>query len=217
MVYEEQQSRYGASSSYSRHAQSYGNGGAVAKKRKRKRRAAIAVVIAAVIAAIVLAGIPIAERMYYKLDYREYITEASQEYTVNPYYIAAMIKCESNYDPNAVSQAGAVGLMQMMPETAKEISNRGIVDSKWSPDNLTDPQTNIMFGTAYIRYLVERYHEMNPALAAYNAGMGNVDKWLQNDSDIRGSIEFTETEKYLRSVNRAKEMYEKLYPDVFGS
>lgn len=156
------------------------------------------------------------QRLYYNLDYVEYIQQAGEQYEVNPYWIAAMIKCESDFNPVAVSKAGAVGLMQMMPSTAEDIASRGLVDTElYSPENLTDPQTNIHYGTAYLRYLVERYHEMNPAIAAYNAGMANVDKWLSEDDDVRASVDFAETEEYIHRVNRAKEMYERLYPDAF--
>ncbi len=184
---------------------------------KRKRRGLKALVALAVAAALIwFVGLPIAERVYYRLDYVEFIQEAAEEHQVNPYWIIAMVKCESDFDPEAVSSAGAVGLMQIMEETAEEIAQRGLVDSeRYSPENLTDPETNINYGTAYMRYLVERYHEMNPAIAAYNAGLGNVDEWLENGDDIRGTIEFEETSDYLEAVNRAKEAYERLYPDAF--
>ncbi|MCR5845952.1 MAG: lytic transglycosylase domain-containing protein [bacterium] len=160
--------------------------------------------------------LPSVQRLYFKLDYVEQIQEAADRYHVNPYWIAAMIKCESNFEPEAVSSAGAVGLMQIMPTTAEDIERTGLVDATaYSFENLTDPETNINFGTAYLRSLVERYHEMDPAIAAYNAGYGNVDKWLENDSDVRNSVEFRETKKYLRDVHRAKDYYETLYPDAF--
>ncbi len=185
---------------------------------KRGRRSLIAklVVAAAIIAAAAFFALPHIERVYYHLEYRDYIQQAADRYQVNPYFIAAMAKCESDFDAQAVSSAGAVGVMQMMPQTASEVAELGLVDSSaYSPDNLTDPETNINYGTAYLRYLVERYHEMNPAIAAYNAGMGNVDKWLDENDDIRASVGFSETEKYIASVNRAKAMYEKLYPNAF--
>ena len=184
------------------------------KRRKRKWPKVLAVIVIVLVALTIAA--PSIARTYFKLDYVEHIQQAAEEYQVSPYVIAAMIKCESDYNPNVVSSAGAVGLMQMMPETAQEVAARGLVDSSvYSPNNLYDPETNINYGTAYIRYLVERYHEMNPAIAAYNAGMGNVDKWLQDTDDVRTSIEFEETENYLKRVNRAIFMYQKLYPDTF--
>ncbi|MGI6217276.1 MAG: lytic transglycosylase domain-containing protein [Coriobacteriales bacterium] len=188
----------------------------VSTKPKKRHRFLKVLVVLVVIVAIGFAMFPTIERMYYKLDYEEYIQEAADTYKVNPYWIAAMIKCESDFDPEAVSSAGAIGLMQMMPSTADWVSQKGLVDSSiYDPDNLTDPETNINYGTAYLRYLVERYHEMNPAIAAYNAGISNVDEWLQEDEDVRKSVTFSETEKYIKAVNRAKEKYEELYPDAF--
>ena len=187
-------------------------------RRSRHRLRGLAKVLAVIVilGCIGMSALPSLARFYYPLDYSDYIQEAAERYQVNPYYIAAMIRCESNYDPDAVSDAGAVGLMQVMPETAQNMAELGLIDSEeYSPDDLSDPETNINYGTAYLRYLVERYHEMNPAIAAYNAGMGNVDKWLEEDEDVRASVDFSETESYIQRVNRAKEMYEELYPDEF--
>lgn len=187
------------------------------KTHRWAKRIAKIFVALAIVAGIAYVSLPYIERIYYHLEYTDYIQESAERYQVNPYFIAAMAKCESDFDANATSSAGAVGVMQMMPETAQEVANLGLVDStKYSPQNLNDPEVNINYGAAYLRYLVERYHEMNPAIAAYNAGMGNVDKWLSEDTDIRASVGFEETEKYIQLVNRAKSMYEKLYPDTFN-
>ena len=187
-----------------------------AKTHRWAKRIAKIFVASVIVAGIAYVSLPYIERIYYHLEYTDYIQESADRYQVNPYFIAAMAKCESDFDANATSSAGAVGVMQMMPETAQEVANLGLVDSiKYSPQNLKDPEVNINYGAAYLRYLVERYHEMNPAIAAYNAGMGNVDKWLSEDTDIRASVGFEETEKYIQLVNRAKSMYEKLYPDTF--
>lgn len=153
----------------------------------------------------------------YPLDYTEAISQASQEYSVNPYWICATIKAESSWEPDAVSSVGAVGLMQVLPDTADELADLGLVDSsKYPSENLTDPTVNIEYGTAYLRYLVEHYHEMEPAIAAYNAGMGNVDKWMENGGDIRDNIKFPATKAYLLTIVRNKEQYEELYPNAFG-
>ncbi len=156
------------------------------------------------------------QKQYYPLEYKEQIQEAALRHSVSPYLISAVIKAESNWDPYANSNVGALGLMQIMPETAKDIANKGLVDtSRYKPDNLYDPYTNIEYGTAYLRYLVNRYHEIEPVIAAYNAGLGNVDKWQKEGRDIRDTIQFPETEKYLHKVVRSKEAYEHLYPGEF--
>jgi soluble lytic murein transglycosylase len=74
---------------------------------------------------------------------------------------------------------------------------------------------NIEYGTAYLRQLVERYHEVETALAAYNAGMGNADEWAETGGDIRDAIEFSETKHYVLRVVRARDVYEELYPEAF--
>lgn len=153
----------------------------------------------------------------YPLKYTDYIAASSKQYTVNPYWICATIKAESSWNPDATSSAGAVGLMQLLPATATELANWGLVDDTlYPPDKLSDPQVNIEYGTAYLRYLVEHYHEMEPAIAAYNAGIGNVDEWMKNGGDIRDNIRFSETKAYLLTIVRNKEEYEELYPDAFS-
>ena len=152
----------------------------------------------------------------YPLEYTREIAESSARHEVNPYWICALIESESTWDHEAVSGAGAIGLMQILPETAKDLADWGIVDAtKYPPENLKDPAVNIEYGTAYIRYLVERYHEMEPAVAAYNAGLANVDEWLKNGKDIRDTIAFPETATYLLRVVKAREAYEELYPSAF--
>ena len=87
-----------------------------------------------------------------------------------------------------------MGLMQVMPETARDLAGPKRVDRRqFPPDKLLDPATNIEYGTAYMRYLVDRYHEIEMALAAYNAGLSRVDEWAKKGNDIRATIEFPET------------------------
>jgi soluble lytic murein transglycosylase len=107
--------------------------------------------------------------------------------------------------------------MQVMPQTARDLSASKRVDRKrFSPDKLRDPATNIEYGTAYLRYLVDRYHEIEMALAAYNAGLTRVDQWAKKSRDIRQSIEFPETKQYVLKVMRGKDRYEALHPGAFA-
>jgi soluble lytic murein transglycosylase len=114
--------------------------------------------------------------------------------------------------------------MQILPSTAADMTGKVNPDLRIEADPdrdgvdsdaLRDPAANIEYGTAYLRLLVERYHEIEPALAAYNAGMSNVDAWLERGDDIRETIEFPETRHYVLRVIRARDVYERLYPDAF--
>ncbi len=157
-----------------------------------------------------------ARESFYPLEYQREIADAAARHQISPYLIAAVIKAESNWNPQAQSHVGAIGLMQVMPDTAQDMARWGKVDAaKFSPENLNDPATNIEYGTAYLRYLVDRYHEIEPVIAAYNAGPGRVDTWIKSGDDIRKAITFPETSAYLLKVVRNKEAYERIYAGVF--
>jgi soluble lytic murein transglycosylase len=153
---------------------------------------------------------------FYPISYQSQIAQASADHQVSPYLIAAVIECESGWDSDAISSQGAVGLMQVLPSTAQEMADANLVDTSLYPvANLSDPAVNIQYGTAYLRFLIEHYGELEPAIAAYNAGMGNVDTWIAGGQDIRDVVAFPETSHYLLRVVRAKEAYEQIYPDIF--
>ena len=99
------------------------------------------------------------------------------------------------------------------------VAAEGIVDgSVYSADNLFDAQTNIEFGCAYLSYLLQYFNgATDRAIAAYNAGMGNVDDWAEQDTVLHNAITFPETQAYLFRVTTAQERYEDLYPDSFLS
>ena len=156
-------------------------------------------------------------QILYPLKYEERIKEASRTYGVDPYLVAAVIKTESNWDPEASSHKGAQGLMQLMPETANDIIAQGLIDgSVYSADNLTDSDTNIEFGCAYLAYLIRYFNgATDKAIAAYNAGMGNVEDWTKEGDALHNAITFPETQAYLARVNMAQQRYRVLYPEAF--
>ncbi|WP_338593115.1 phage tail tape measure protein [Paenibacillus sp. Y5S-9] len=125
----------------------------------------------------------------YSGKYANYINKYAEQYNVDPKLIAAIIQTESNFKPTTKSPAGAAGLMQLMPPTAKE---QGVKDS-------FDPEQNIKGGTKYFKFLLDRYKgNVEHALAAYNAGLGNVDEWIKNGN--MDKIPFKETYDYVPKV-----------------
>ena len=150
----------------------------------------------------------------YKLEYTEYVKKYANEYNVDEYLIYAIIKAESNFEPNAESHRGAKGLMQLMYSTAEDISKR--IGIELNEDNILEPDININLGTKYISMLIQKYNNINLALAAYNAGSGNVDGWIEkgtlksDGSDIE-NVPFSETNNYVRKILRDYEIYKQIY------
>lgn len=153
----------------------------------------------------------------YPLRYEDEIAASAATHGVDPYLVAAVIRSESSWDPEASSHQGARGLMQLMPETAQDMVAKGLVDGKrYSHENLEDPTVNIEYGCAYLSYLLTYFNgATDRAIAAYNAGMGNVDGWAKQDKLLHNAITFPETQAYLVRVNMAKARYQELYPQAF--
>ncbi len=158
-------------------------------------------------------------RVLYPLDYRSQIRKYSNLNHLDPYTVAAVISVESGFDPRSHSSAGARGLMQLLPDTGRWVAENLREDS-YDPDRLYDPDTNIRYGTWYLRHLTKRYDSTVFALAAYNGGGANMDKWLRGkearpERDVVSKIPFKETREFVGRVDKAKAMYEKLYPSAF--
>lgn len=153
----------------------------------------------------------------YPLEHESEITASASAHGVDPYLVAAIIRSESSWDERASSHRGAIGLMQLMPETASDMVEKGLVDpNRFSVDRLTDPATNIEFGCAYLSYLMMYFNgATDKAVAAYNAGMGNVDIWTQGGDILHNVITFPETQAYLVRVTMAQTRYRELYPQAF--
>ena len=131
--------------------------------------------------------------------------------------IYAVIKTESGFDSSSVSSKGAVGLMQMTPSTFDWLTNEKL-DEGLDKGMLFDPETNIRYGVYYLSTLYRKYKNWNTAVAAYNAGPGNVDEWLgieeySSNGITLKKIPFKETRNHIKKVNRALDYYNKLYND----
>lgn len=179
------------------------------KKTARKRLwliIAACVVVAVVIGAILSRDLIL--RRIFPLKYGAEVASGAKSYELDRWLVYAVIKVESDFVPDAVSNAGAVGLMQLMPDTAEWIAWRR--QEEYFPGNLTMPEYNIDMGCYLLSYLLDYYDgDIDLAVAAYNAGSGKVDEWIAS-GEIE-DIPYPETKAYVEKVKYAYEKYKKLY------
>lgn len=149
--------------------------------------------------------------------YEEYVNKYSEELKIDPMLTFAIIKTESNFEKNIESKSGAIGLMQLMEKTAKEQAKK--LNTDYSKDILYNPEENLKLGLNYFNTLLD-YYNNNYILAftAYNAGIGNVQKWIdegiikEDGSDFE-NIPFKETNMYVRKIIRNYKIYKDLYTE----
>jgi soluble lytic murein transglycosylase len=190
----------------------------------RRRRALFAVVaIAAAVAGVVLA-MPLFQKAVTEfnlpLQHEDIIRQQAADKHLDPALIAAVIYAETKFDARP-SSAGAQGLMQILPQTAEFLARRSGATTFTTAD-LATPEVNIAYGSYYLRYLLDQYNgHIVPALAAYNGGESNVNRWL---ADARahghrltiGDIPFPETQAYVRKVLKAQHDYRHTYASQLG-
>ncbi len=170
------------------------------------------VLIAAVVVGFAYDGIMTAvERVSYPQKYSDEITAAGQKYGVPTEYIYAVIKVESNFDPNAESRADAYGLMQITAAAYEDMTGETA-----TVERMLDIEQNINVGVKYLAYLYNMFGDMDTAVAAYNGGLKNVSEWLDDsryssDGKTLTDIPFPETRNYVRRVNEALNTYIRLY------
>ena len=178
------------------------------RKNAKKLLILLTAILLLIIVAICIKKLMI--KIFYKKEYSEYVSKYSQEYNVDENLIYALIKAESNFEADAVSSRNAQGLMQLMPTTAEDVAKKNGINL--TEENILEPDININIGTKYISILLNKYDCVEVALAAYNAGSGNVDKWIANGtikadgSDIE-NIPFKETNNYIRKIMRDYKIY----------
>jgi peptidoglycan lytic transglycosylase len=170
------------------------------------RKLALLVVLAAILAGAFLVvdetNPPWYERIRYPLRYSEYVRVHAVRHNLDPALLAAVIYQESKFRSDAKSSSGAIGLMQLTPETARGIAIRTHGDAFHTQD-LYNPEINIRYGSWYLDNLFKKYGDEREVLAAYNAGQGNVDKWRANGEPIQ----FAETKAYVDRVEDLKRIY----------
>lgn len=150
----------------------------------------------------------------YPLKYEDYVEVYAKQNNLSSSFVYAVIECESGFDKDAVSHTGATGLMQIMPDTFEWINMKLGENADYSMS--ADPETSIKYGCFFYGYLSKKYGRVQEILAAYHAGMGNVDKWLKDkkyssDGKTLHTIPFPTTNKYVKKVMITENIYEKLY------
>jgi soluble lytic murein transglycosylase len=144
-------------------------------------------------------------RLRYPLHYEHIVRGHAANYDLDPALVAAVIYQESKFDPNARSDSGALGLMQLLPETAKGIAAR-TGGSQFRVGDLRNPEINVRYGSWYLRHLLDKYGSEEKALAAYNGGQGNVDR----------GVVYRETEHYVERVLELRGIYRDAYASELG-
>ena len=142
---------------------------------------------------------------------KRYIEEICIKYNLELSLVLSIINIESGWDEKALSSSGAVGLMQVMPATAKEVAEK-LSLTDYSDDGLYNRKTNIEIGCFYFRYLLDNFdNDENLALCAYNAGPNTIRSWQENNEYWDGEklikIPYPETEKYVKKAKTNKKIY----------
>ncbi len=166
--------------------------------------------VAAILAGTAIAGAVLVHRtqpawytrMVYPLEYEAIVAGHARNYRLDPALLAAVIYQESKFDAGARSPSGAIGLMQLMPATAKGIALR-TGGAKFRVADLYDPEINVRYGSWYLRHLLDKYGTVQRALAAYNGGQGNIDR----------GIEYAETRAYVAHVLELRAVYRRTWGD----
>ena len=157
-------------------------------------------------------------KMLYPKTYSEIISVYAEEYDVEENLIYALIKAESNFESQAVSNRDAIGLMQIVEETAVDVAKKNNIEINTEniEEEILDIDNNINIGTKYLSTLLTQYGNIEVALAAYNAGIGTVNNWIEKQvikadgSDIE-NIPYKETNNYVRKILRDYRIYNELY------
>lgn len=181
------------------------------EKRAKTKSMTTTIFMVAICTIIGLVSTFFAFRIVYPNKYGDFVKSNAQTRNIDANLIRAVIWVESKYDKEAKSSAGAVGLMQIMPSTAEWLKTK----TNLVQYNLNDPSDNIAFGSFYIKYLIDKYHNTELALVAYNAGPTNLDRWL-NDTKYSNDgrlidIPYKETKNYVKKVLKTKTIYDKLF------
>lgn len=191
---------------------------AAEKKKKTERSCYQFVIFVAVCIIISLFGGKMAydaiQKFLYPREYTEYVEKYSEEYGISEILVYAVIRTESGFDPNAVSSADAIGLMQMTEDTFDWLLTKTGEDYEFN--DLFTPEISIKYGTYFLKILQDEYDITATVAAAYHAGMGNVSSWLENpeyseDGQRLKNIPIADTAHYVDKIMNAIEKYNSIY------
>lgn len=182
----------------------------------RKQKTVLTVFIVVVCLLIMAGGGYLFILNKFPLNYEEHILSSSKKYGLDPSYTCAIIWTESKFKPKDVSNKGAVGLMQIMPDTGEWIAGKLKLED-YTEEMLYEPNLNIEMGCWYLNFLSERFDaDKDKMAAAYNAGHGRAKEWFEDTEKLTGEelaelIPYKETRDYVERVNQAYEFYKLLY------
>lgn len=194
------------------------------KKQTIKTKKAVFFLLSALIAAAVIIFVifnvkkadNLFQRQIYPQKYSEYVSAYSKEYNVDEAFVYAIIKCESNFTPDAVSSIGARGLMQLTEDTFDWVKFKLSDDDSINYDMMFDPEVNIKYGVFLISMLTNEFKNETNTLCAYHAGRGITNKWLINaeyssDGVIVDNIPYADTSSYVLKVLKTFDIYKTIY------
>lgn len=145
------------------------------------------------------------ELIMFPMKYSESVETISKKYNLEPPLVYAVIKTESDFQKDAKSSAGALGLMQILPSTARWIAEEK--NESFINEDLFDEKRNIEYGCFYLRYLFDKFESIDVVVCAYNAGETKVRDWLLDGELIEEKIDYAETKNYLKKVRRNYQIY----------
>ncbi|MFC4809359.1 lytic transglycosylase domain-containing protein [Paenibacillus sp. GCM10023250] len=188
------------------------------KKRRLRKRVFLILVLA--LLALLFIRSEWMSRWLYPVHFREEIAASADAYELDAHLVAAIIRVETNYKPEAVSKKGAIGIMQLMPDTANWIIQKGGFKDMTTEKVSTEPEAGIEIGSWYLNELNAQFKgNMVKVIAAYNAGPGTVNRWLSDGTwdgraETVDEVPYGETRHYIQRVIYYYNKYKTLYPDL---
>ena len=199
-----------------------------ARRRRRRRLLLVAIPLVVLVAVIVLVVLIASGRVVvpgisdkvYPIKYQSEIGTVADKYGIDPYLLAAVARTESGFRPDAESGDGALGLMQLLPSTAKWVTTLDGWKGPKKPD-LTNPEDSLELGACYLAYLQRTVDPPMAAIAAYNAGQGRALQWVKAaggaDSFGLSDVAYPETKEFVRRVYHWRALFQESHPDAFAT